>query len=219
LGAGKTQGAVKYCYDLQKADPRYILYTNVRIKEAYPFEWKPIEFEELFVKALAGEDFDDPFIIWLFDEIGNYFDARTPGDTKARIFTYFITQLRKRKSHFVYTGKDAMLTDIRLRDNTGFLIEASKRETYNPRIECDDPECPNKHYFRYEIWKILKTTKRLTGNYWIANPEFYFDMYDSFHIPAPGDIMSKEQIARIAPRITNLGLSQENRQPSVINLG
>ena len=112
-----------------------------------------------------------------------------------------------------------MLTDIRLRDNTKFLIEANKREAYNPRIECDNTECPNKHYFMYEIWRILRVTKRFQGKFWLVNPEFYFPFYDTMHIPAPGDIMSKEQIARIAPRITNLGLSDENRQPSVINLG
>lgn len=204
LGGGKSLGAFKYALDVQRRDPRYVIYTNLKVLNK-EINCKPIDFSEILVHALQATDFDDAFIIWLFDEIQNYFDARTSFDTKNRILSYFFSQTRKRHSHLIGTATDVMLGDIRFRDLVKWLIECSKREALNPRIVCDDADCPRAHVFKYEKWKILKSTKHRTGNFWIPNPQEYYWQYDSFDKSAPIEQMSKEQIERYIPKITNLG--------------
>lgn len=230
LGGGKTLGGLKYALDVQDIDPRYVLYTNVKILDE-SINYKELDFSELMVKALRGEDFEDEYVILFFDEILNYLDARTSFDTKNRVISFLISQVRKRHAHLVYTGTDVMLADVRLRDQTKFTIRASKREAndfwntigigstmpYEEMadladelcwIECDDSDCPNYHAFNYEVWKIKQTTKELVNSYWVFNPGDFYGRYDSYDMPPPIDNMSQEQIARIMPRITNLGDSR-----------
>lgn len=191
LGAGKSLGSWKFTLDLKEKYPErnYVIYTNLKVLNP-EIQWKPIDLDELLRKAIYGKPFDDYYIIWLFDQIENYFDARTSMETKNRIYSYFIQQVRKRHNHLIYTGTSAYLADIRLRNETNYSISCEKRHKDTKGI-CYDAECERPHYFKYKI--IDDIAQKKTGTYRIYNPEEYWVQYDSYDISAPIDTMSERQ--------------------------
>lgn len=227
LGQGKTLGQTAYAVQSQRWNPNLVMYTNEIIHTPY-IRAKHLDLSQLLLVALFGKQFPDNEIHIALDEITSVLDARSSFDTKNKILSWLIYQARKRHARFTYTGTSAMLGDIRLRNETHYLIDASRREKgdlfnwITPRDSmqeirevaeevcddiCRDDDCKGPHVFNYKVWEIRGEFKvhLWDRDYWIVRPEIFYPMYDSYDIPAPSENMSKDQIDRYINRITNLG--------------
>jgi hypothetical protein len=204
LGAGKSTGMFETAIETQQVNLResgmdYVIYTNLKVLEPFTREFPEIKIHEihfptLVEKTINAEKYDDDYIIWAFDEMEKYFDARASAELKARIMSYFIYQVRKRMHHLFYTSTSAYLTDIRLRNETDHSIRAQKRHKDNRGL-CYSPKCRRPHYYKYIIIDDIREKK--TGTYREYNPEYWQNMFDSYDIPKPIESLSERTINRI----------------------
>lgn len=199
LGSGKSSGAYKFACELQDESKengrQYVIYTNIKVLEDRPH--KPLDIRRLIFNTINALDFEDQYIIWLFDEIEQYFDARASQEQKARIYSYFIYQVRKRKHHLICTSPNAYLADIRLRNEINFWVECEKRD-YLTKGLCTDADCTRQHYFKY-VWRNALRNNKKVATVRVADIDLY-GRFDSYAIDAPINAMSKDQIDKLYER-------------------
>jgi len=198
LGSGKSTGMFEYSLEVQDINLNelgmdYILYTNLKILNT-EIRCRPIVFPELVEHTLNAEPFDDQYIIWSFDEMEQYFDARASAELKSRIFSYFIYQVRKRKHHLFYTSPSAYLADIRLRNETDHSTKCEKRHVDNKKA-CYSPKCRRPHYYKYVTIDDIQRKK--VGTYREYNPTYFQNQFDSYDIIKPIDMLSQKTIERV----------------------
>jgi hypothetical protein len=230
LGSGKTMGALEKVITHQLEDPRYWLVSNVEITDDR-IRHEDLELEEVLVAASEAEPFRHEYIDFLFDEGYLISDNRNALEEKSKVFSYFLAQVRKRHSNVYYTTPSSGEVDIRLRQITQPKVECARYEAdeffevvgtipadfnTNPEIrelaeelcwvQCLDTECTSRHVQHYDVIYIARDGKEFPAyDYWILNPEDYFNLYRSFAMLAPTQYMNQDKIAKLRGRITNLG--------------
>lgn len=204
---GKTLAAIEHYKLLKSIDQRFILYTNVKIKDK-SIQYRPIDWKQILLVGLYGKPFEDERVVVNLDEIQNFVDSRLSLSHINRIFSNFASQIRKRKSKLTYTGSSAALGDIRLRDLTKYIVIASKRELFDPKRECDDSECMGRHLFIYKVYKPLQSGENKYIGKFVMNPteaKRTLEQFDSFDVPAPIDTMSSDMVDRVLNKLESFG--------------
>lgn len=89
------------------------------------------------------------------DEIATFIDAYDFRSKKAKIFSMFVMQTRKRNVKLLYTTQQLRLVPIRIRDNTDYIYEPSyEKETDMLYVDVFSFDGKFKTYIR--TWKIMK---------------------------------------------------------------
>jgi len=197
LGSGKslaTYGIIKDDYQ-----EGYVIYTNRDLKI---LPNKRINWNKLLTHALLGTDFPDPKIVWDFDEIEYYLDARASMDLTHLIYSYFLYQIRKRKHRLRYTSTSPYLADLRMRNETEITIKCSKWHEGKNGLMCTDPECRSfRHYFEYKV--INNIEERETNVFEVHDPDAtqLLNEYDSYEILSPATLLPRESLISIMEKL------------------
>ncbi len=85
LGSGKTLLAYMNTKDYWSKN--WNPHANVKLTK---IPYRPVNFQELLLKALYGENYEDDPIVWFMDQIEDYMDARSSMAISHRIYSYFI---------------------------------------------------------------------------------------------------------------------------------
>lgn len=112
MGSGKTLIATALAHHYMKGGAT--VYANYKLN----FDSKALRLSDI-----QDCDYDFHHALLIIDEIHLFLDSRTSGTKKNRIFSYFITQSRKRNLIFFYTTQNAHQVDKRLRSNTDYIIK------------------------------------------------------------------------------------------------
>lgn len=115
--SGKTLTMTIEAY--KKYRQGYTIYSNYHLN----FPYTPYDIDDLLVYAEEGRYFGNA--IFLIDELHIYFDSRTSGQKRNRIFSYFLNQSSKNDIDIMYTSQYARQVEIRLRLNTEVVVESS----------------------------------------------------------------------------------------------
>lgn len=160
VGSGKT---LLMTYFLNKYYKR-----NWRVMTNYGLTFKH---EKANFSAFQDLKIDLNHVALGIDEIHLWMDSRTSMKKRNRVFSYFITQSRKRNLIFYWTSQRFGQIDKRLRENTDYLFECKKYKSGNKviiRASMTDMDSGK--------------TKKITLK---ANP--IFKLYDSHEIINPVD--------------------------------
>lgn len=114
-GSGKTLSMTIEAY--KKYKQGYKIYSNYHLN----FPYTPFTVDDLLMFAESGMYFGNT--IFLIDEIHIYFDSRSSGKKRNRIFSYFLNQSSKNDIDVYYTSQFSRQVEIRLRLNTEVVTE------------------------------------------------------------------------------------------------
>lgn len=179
-GSGKTLTMVRYAYE--KFKQGYKIYSNINLN----FKHTIYTVDDLMEYAEKGEYFGKTLLIC--DEIHIFFDSRSSGKTRNRIFSYMLNQSSKNDMDVAYTTQFSRQVEIRLRLNTEIVNRCVcksivwKNKNSKPQVllnyrpKDSDYKCVS--VIQNEIFKFNDTglTSRKISRY-VGNP--YFKLYNT----------------------------------------
>lgn len=181
--SGKTCSMTIEAY--KKYRQGYKIYSNYHLN----FPYTPYTIDDLLAFAEAGMYFGNT--IFLIDEIHIYFDARSSGQKRNKIFSYFLNQSSKNDIDVYYTSQFARQVEIRLRLNTEIVVESVCKsfvwthknskpimlENYRPKPK----DYRTKTYITNRIIKFSDTGQdKISERVYYANK--YFKLYDTHEV-------------------------------------
>jgi len=128
IGSGKTLSMVNLgLEDLYKGKK---IFTNVKLKKVKKYRDRITyltkeKVTDIFHLVKSGE-FNMENSTILIDEAHNYIDSRNSASSKNKIFSYWILQSRhtgKGSCDIIYTTQELRQIDVRLRNNTDWIIQ------------------------------------------------------------------------------------------------
>lgn len=187
-GSGKTLTMMKYAYKKQRKG--YKIYSNMS-GLSFPHELVTIE----DIKAYTSSSKQFHKCIFLIDEIHVWIDSRSAGKGRNRIFSYFVTQTRKKNVDLYYTTQFPRQTDIRIRMNTDMCVKNKskslvyKTPTSKPIVKVnfmpEGTEYAVHTWIFNEIIEFDTDTDKILKKKYYAND--YFDLYDTREVIRPLD--------------------------------
>jgi len=106
----------------------------------------------------------------LFDEVGTSIDSRNTKSTDQIEFTHLFAQMGKKGNTFMYTAQKLDTVEKRIRNNTDYLIRATRLWPGNDiMLKWEDAQ---------ESFEI----RQLVGYYYLKDPTPIYKLYDSFEV-------------------------------------
>lgn len=178
--SGRTLSMTIEAY--KKYKQGYKIYSNYHLN----FPYTPYTVDDLMSFAESGMYFNDS--IFLCDELHIYFDSRSSGKTRNKIFSYWLNMSSKGNFDIYYTTQFARQVEIRLRLNTEIVVECSCRAviwatpTSKPRIVENERPKPKDYkstaYITCRYIKFSDTGKdKVTQR--VYKGDKYFPLYDT----------------------------------------
>lgn len=178
--SGKTLSMTIEAY--KKYKQGYKIYSNYHLN----FSYTPYTVDDLMSFAESGMYFNDS--IFLCDELHIYFDSRSSGKARNRIFSYWLNMSSKGNFDIYYTTQFARQVEIRLRLNTEIVVECMCRSviwrtaTSKPQITENERPKPNDYkstaYITNRIIKFSDTGRdKVTQR--VYKGDKYFMLYDT----------------------------------------
>lgn len=142
-GSGKTASMTRFLY--AKYRQGYKIYSNYTLN--FPHEKYTLKDIEGY--AHSNKKFENS--IFAVDEIHVYLDSRVSGRKINRVFSYFVTQTRKKDIDLYYTTQFPRQVDIRMKIHTDMCVTCRSKSL---------------------VWKYENTKPKIYNNYTYTGKEY-----------------------------------------------
>lgn len=178
MRSGKTLSMTKELYKEYLKGRK--IFSNYKLS----FEYEPLDINDLdeSIRKQDTSKYDGSVIA--IDELHVYLDARTSGQKRNRIISYFITQSGKMNCRILWTSQFLRQVELRVRYNSNFLNHCKRfkivkgRKVYLPQeYKTDKFMIEVKHMVLSEGTGTIGFVPKKT--YYIKHPEKMFNLYNT----------------------------------------